>query len=63
MSNYTRIAWHPKERVARAAMFADNYFGPYEYGVMFDGDPHVYKPNDVEIPIDLVLVPKDEGGE
>lgn len=56
MSNFSRIAWNPRERVARAAIWMDNYFGHYEYGVSFDGDDKVYRPNEVEIPIDLVLV-------
>ena len=58
MSNFTRVAWNPKERVARAAAYMDNYFGGHQYGVMFNGDPHVYRPEEVEIPLDLVLVPK-----
>jgi hypothetical protein len=57
MSNYTRVAWHPKERVARVAMWRDNHFGHYQYGVKFDGDPHVYRPEEVEIPEDLILAP------
>jgi len=61
MSSYTRVAWNPKERVARAAIFADNYFGPYEYGVMFSGDPVAYRTHEVEIPIDLELVPRNYG--
>ena len=60
MSNYIRSAWNPKERVARAASYMDNYFGPYVYGVKFDGDDKVYRPNEVEIPVDLVLVPKND---
>jgi hypothetical protein len=61
MSNYTRISWHPTERVARAAEHLDNYFGAHQYGVRFSGDSRIYRPNEVEIPLDLVLVPKDEG--
>jgi hypothetical protein len=57
MSNYIRVAWHPVERVARADAFLDNHFGHYEYGVAFNGDPNVYRPEEVEIPIDLVLAP------
>jgi hypothetical protein len=38
----------------------DNHFGRHQYGVAFNGDPHVYHPADVEIPLDLVLVPKTE---
>lgn len=47
MSNYTQVVWNPKERVARAAHWVDNYFGPHQYGVMFDGDDHVYRPAEV----------------
>lgn len=32
MSNYTRVAWNPKERVARAASYLDDYFGRHQYG-------------------------------
>lgn len=63
MSNFTRTAWHPREKVARAAHWLDDYFGRHEYGVSFDGDDHVYRPHEVEIPLDLVLVPKDEDSE
>jgi hypothetical protein len=58
MSSYTRVAWHPVERVARAAAYIDDYFGQYSYGVIFEGDPHVYRPAEVEIPLDLVLAPE-----
>lgn len=60
MSNFTRVAWHPVERVARAAAYMDDYFGPHRYGVKFDGDPYVFKPDEVEIPIDLILVPQGD---
>lgn len=60
MSNYMRVSWNPRERVARAAAWMDNHFGHYEYGVKFEGDDHVYRPAEVEIPIDLVLVPRKE---
>ncbi len=59
MSNFTKVAWHPRERVARAANYIDDYFGRHQYGVQFDGDDMVYRPNDVEIPLDLVLVPRE----
>jgi hypothetical protein len=59
MSNYSRSAWNPKERVVRAAMWMDDYFGKHQYGVAFEGDPAVYTPADVEIPLDLVLVPEE----
>lgn len=60
MSNFTRVAWHPKERVARAAAHLDDYFGKHCYGVRFEGDSHVYRPEEVEIPVDLVLAPTTE---
>lgn len=59
MSNFTRVAWHPEEHVARAAQYLDNYFGHHEYGVRFEGDPKVFRPDEVEIPINLVLAPID----
>ncbi len=63
MSNFSRVAWHPKERRARLANWMDNYFDHYVYGVQFPGDSHVYKINEVEFPTDLILVPetKEEG--
>ena len=58
MSNFTRAAYHPKERVVRAALWLDDHFGHYEYGVSFPGDEHVYKPAECEIPLDVVFEPK-----
>ena len=60
MSNYTRSAYHPKERVIRAAQWYDNAFGPYRYGVQFEGDKSMYSPKEVEIPLDMIFVPKDK---
>lgn len=60
MSNYARVAWNPKEHVARAALWIDNHFGPHRYGVRFEGDDHVYRPEEVEIPVELVLVPRED---
>ena len=60
MSNYTRSAYHPKEKVVRAAIWLDDHFGPHQYGVSFQGDEHVYKPQETEIPLDVVFVPKLE---
>jgi len=59
MSSYMRVAWNPKERVARAAFWIDDYFGRYECGVRLEGDDKVYHPDEVEIPIGLVLVPAE----
>lgn len=58
MSNYTRSAYHPKEKVIRAANWLDDYFGRHIYGVSFPGDDHVYRTHEVEIPVDIVFVPK-----
>ncbi len=58
MSNFTRAAYHPKEKVVRAACYIDDHFGPHEYGVLFPGDPHVYRVDECDIPTDVVFVPK-----
>ena len=63
MSNFTRAAYHPKERVVRAAAYLDDHFGHHEYGVQFPGDAHVYKPDETAIPLDVVFVPKAKGGQ
>ncbi len=60
MSNFTRVHWHPLEGVARAASYLDNHFGPHQYGIRFEGDETVYRPNEVEIPLELVLVPMEQ---
>lgn len=57
MSNFLRAAYHPKEKVVRRAYWLDDHFGPHEYGVSFPDDPHVYKPEETEIPLDVVFVP------
>lgn len=58
MSNFTQAAYHPREKVVRAATFIDNYFGQHQYGVQFSGDAHVYKARETLIPLDVVFVPK-----
>jgi len=59
MSNFTKAAYHPTEKVVRAAHYVDDHFGKHQYGVMFDGDhSRVYKPDEVEIPVDVIFVPK-----
>ena len=58
MSNFTRAAYHPKEKVVRAALYLDDHFGPHKYGVSFSGDPHVYRPSETEVPLNVVFVPK-----
>lgn len=58
MSNFVRAAYHPEEKVIRAAYFLDDYFGQHRYGVGFEGDPMVYPIRDCEIPLDKVFVEK-----
>ena len=60
MSNFTRAAYHPKEKVVRAAHFIDDHFGHHGYGVKFPGDPHVYRADETIIPLDVVFVVKPE---
>ena len=60
MSNFTSAAYNPKERVVRAANYLDDHFGQHNYGVSFPGDPHVYKPEETDIPLDVVFIPKPE---
>lgn len=63
MSSFVRVAWNPTERVARAAMWIDNHFGPHRYGVSFEGDPQIYRQDEAEIPIDMTLAPIGENKE
>lgn len=60
MSNFVRAAYHPKEKVVRAASYLDDHFGPHEYGVRFSGDTHVYRPRETDIPLDIVFIPKPD---
>ena len=63
MSNFARAAYHPKEKVVRAAIWIDDHFGRHEYGVSFDGDQHVYRPEETSIPLDVVFVPASRAPE
>ena len=60
MSNFTKPAYHPKEKVVRAANYMDDHFGHHQYGVRFPGDEHVYRPAETDIPLDVVFVPKPD---
>ena len=60
MSNFYRAAYHPKEKLVRTAYFRDDYFGRHRYGVSFTGDDHVYKPHEVEIPVNTVFAETKE---
>ena len=56
MSSYCRPAYHPKSKTIQNALWMDDYFGHYNYGVKFEGDDVVYSPEEVEIPRDKVFV-------
>lgn len=60
MSNFSRTAYHPVEKVVRAAIWLDDYFGRHQYGVQFDVGGKVYRPADVEIPLDMVFEEKTD---
>ena len=60
MSSYTRHAYDPESDTIRMAIWMDNYFERYEYGISFDDGGPVYHPDEVEIPHDTtVWVRKD----
>ena len=63
MSDYYQAAYHPGERVIRAARWIDNYFGHHQYGVKFEDDTKVYHPKEIEIPLDVVFVPSKRVNE
>jgi hypothetical protein len=50
MSTYSEKTWHPVERRLRNAQWIDDYFGRHQYGVRFDGEDHVYRPEEVNPP-------------
>lgn len=60
MSSYYRPAYHPKSKTIRNALWADDYFGCHEYGVLFDGDERTYRPEEVEIPQDKIFIISEE---
>lgn len=47
MSTYRDEAYNPKTKVVEIATWLDDYFGRHLYGVRFDNDSHVYKPEEV----------------
>lgn len=62
MSNYTQPAYHPLEKVIRAAHYLDDHFGKHEYGVQFPGDDHIFRIEETTIPLDMVFVPAPTRG-
>jgi len=63
MSSYFMAAYNPRENAIRVAFWLDDYFGKYVYGVKFDGDDKYYTTREVDIPTDVVFVPKEKGDE
>lgn len=63
MSNFVRAAYHPKEKVVRAAQFLDNFFGRHQYGVRFSGDTHVYRDDETDIPLDVVFIKVEKNND
>jgi hypothetical protein len=51
VSSFFADALHPVTRERKRAMWLDDYFGRHRYGVRFDGEEHVYRPE--ELPRDL----------
>lgn len=41
MSNYYKQTVHPKTDKWENALWIDNHFGPYQYGVQFPSEPNV----------------------
>ncbi len=60
MSNYRQAAYDPESQTVRTAWWMDDWFGKHQYGVRFDDGGKVYKPAEVEIPLDVVFVPKGD---
>lgn len=58
VSNFVKAAYHPDEKVVRAGLYLDNYFGAHSFGVEFDPGGKVYAAGDCNIPTDVVFVPK-----
>jgi len=58
MSNFSRAAYYPEQKVVPAAIWLDDYFGRHQYGVQFDAGGKVYRPREVEIPLDVVFEEK-----
>lgn len=54
MSSYIDKAFHPVRRVVMDALWIDDHFGRHQYGVRFDGEPRVYRPDEVKLPDDPV---------
>ena len=49
MSNFKKITRHPVTGLLKIAEWLDDYFGPHEYGVRFEGNTKVYREEDVDV--------------
>lgn len=58
MSNYRQASYNPATGTVMAADWLDDYFGKHMYCVQFANDGHVYRPEEVRIPLDMEFVPK-----
>ncbi len=47
MSSFKRITRHPVTDLLKIAEWLDDYFGLHEYGVKFEGDPKIYREEDI----------------
>ncbi len=63
MSSYKDLAYDPASRTVREAWFIDDYFGKHRYGVRFDDDGEVYRPEQVAIPPHLAAPPPSQKPE
>jgi len=56
VSSYQAAAYHPYEQRIRTAVWIDDWFGQHRYGVKFDDSGPVFRPEQVEIPLDKIFV-------
>jgi hypothetical protein len=70
MSTYVDKAINPKTKKVQSAIFIDDFYGHYRYGVAFRKDGSNTKFNDIRVkilleeyevyPIEIVKIPKNE---
>lgn len=61
MSSFYKAAYHPPSNTVRRAWYMDDYFGPRQFGVTFEGDDEIYTPDEVRIPLDKVFKETPDG--
>lgn len=49
MSNYIDKAFNPVSGRIEGASWLDDHFGPHAYGVRFENEDHVYRPDEVAL--------------